>query len=696
MLRPTRPRASSLRAYAPLFALVTAVLCSAVLAASCSASSDGSDGNGGTGAGHNTGAGGTGIGGTGIGGWVLGGSGGGNPTQGLIVTPPSAMIQVEYGVAGVQQQFHATDINGNAVNPAWSLNTPQAGTIDQTGLFTANGQAGGTITVVAKLGDQIGQATLSISLHILENPANLQQPQIDLLTAPGGTADPNWTIVYPYGGTVFPRGIPAPQIHSNGLGAASAIYLHITMTGCEYQGFLPPAAQVAMSQGAWDALGTCTTGLDAPVDMAKLVNGQKVGPLSRMWRIAQGKLHGFIYYNTYDSQLAGYTGAMMRISGTSTTPEVLVGNCTVCHSVSSDGSTAAAANHSYPSPGYSGGVFDLSGGQLNPPLVWGSTEQAAFAALYPINGEVLVVNAAPGGSWPPNTPGTPGSWPSSLLLKTGQPVPNSGIESYYAQSPAFSHDGTMLAFCDRNYSNTALSTLALMSYDNSTHAFSNHQILATPQGGHHLAWPAFTPDSKFVVYQDGVGEDLATWGNNTGKIYMVGVQTAVVTFPAKLNGDGYMPAGARDENLNYEPTILPIATGGYFWVMFTSRRTYGNVLTSDRSVTKRLWVSAFDANAQDGQDPSHPAFYISGQELTSGNSRGFWALDPCRQDGQPCESGDECCNGFCNPDPNSTGFICGQPSGDCSHEFEPCVTAADCCDPQMECLGGRCAILPPQ
>ena len=30
--------------------------------------------------------------------------------------------------------------------------------------------------------------------------------------------------------------------------------------------------------------------------------------------------------------------------------------------------------------------------------------------------------------------------------------------------------------------------------------------------------------------------------------------------------------------------------------------------------------------------------------FTSGNSRGFWALDPCKMDGNDCESGDECCN----------------------------------------------------
>ena len=32
-----------------------------------------------------------------------------------------------------------------------------------------------------------------------------------------------------------------------------------------------------------------------------------------------------------------------------------------------------------------------------------------------------------------------------------------------------------------------------------------------------------------------------------------------------------------DVDLNYEPTVNPVATGGYAWVVFTSRRMYGSV-----------------------------------------------------------------------------------------------------------------------
>ena len=78
-----------------------------------------------------------------------------------------------------------------------------------------------------------------------------------------------------------------------------------------------------------------------------------------------------------------------------------------------------------------------------------------------------------------------------------------------------------------------------------------------------------------------------------------------------LNGNGYpFAAGAaRDADRDYEPTFAPVAAGGYFWVVFHSRRTYGNLLTgralrAEGSGTKQLWVAAIDITPN-GVDPSH-------------------------------------------------------------------------------------------
>src|SRR5262249_10902220 len=109
------------------------------------------------------------------------------------------------------------------------------------------------------------------------------------------------------------------------------------------------------------------------------------------------------------------------------------------------------------------------------------------------------------------------------------------------------------------------------------------------------------------------------------------------------SGQSYLPtttAHPDDTKLNYEPTVNPIASGGYFWVVFSTRRMYGNIATGDpydggdgtHPISKKLWVAAIDADASKkaGTDVSHPAFYLPGQELNAGNMRGFWAVDPCK------------------------------------------------------------------
>jgi hypothetical protein len=114
---------------------------------------------------------------------------------------------------------------------------------------------------------------------------------------------------------------------------------------------------------------------------------------------------------------------------------------------------------------------------------------------------------------------------------------------------------------------------------------------------------------------------------------------------------------------------------------------------------KKLWVAAIDIDdpahpSTMARDISHPAFYLTGQEPGSGNSRAFWALTPCKHLGNACTPGtDDCCEGSCRRQPQgdgATGYACNPQLG-CSQEFEKCKTDADCCDPGYRCIGGHCA-----
>jgi hypothetical protein len=161
-----------------------------------------------------------------------------------------------------------------------------------------------------------------------------------------------------------------------------------------------------------------------------------------------------------------------------------------------------------------------------------------------------------------------------------------------------------------------------------------------------------------------------------------------------------------DLDLNYEPTALPQPVGGYYWVVFTSRRKYGNTIVTpsqDDAPRKKLWVAALEVSAgelsgaQRARDISYPAFYLSEQELEAGNMRGFWSLEACKQLEAECRPGkDDCCNGgFCRLDLNSGKNKCVGTKTDCSLENETCSSGGDCCD-GMACVNGHCLLSAPR
>ena len=291
--------------------------------------------------------------------------------------------------------------------------------------------------------------------------------------------------------------------------------------------------------------------------------------------------------------------------------------------------------------------------------------------------------------------------------------------------------------------------------------FSNFTKLLTPgtANGHQetCVWPSFLPGTTGAGADGGAGGaavafelevlsnkrdfggtrstcdldispcvEAQTEVGTQGELWWVDLSTQT-PFPLyALNGKtlsgttatSYLPTlpasdhtAAAETELNFEPTVNPVASGGYAWVVFTSRRLYGNIATinpyysdprfhdiSTTPTTKKLWVAAIDLNAAPGTDPSHPAFYLPAQELLAGNSRGFWVVDPCEKDGTSCETGDQCCGGFCRPNGDGGALVCSTTKPACANVSEKCSTTADCCGASqgITCVGGYCAVSTPK
>ncbi|HKU38788.1 MAG TPA: dickkopf-related protein [Polyangiales bacterium] len=569
------------------------------------------------------------------------------------------------------------------------------------------------------------------------NPAGVSPADAQKLKAGSGSPGPiKW--LYPYTGTVFPRGMLAPDLMWDGP-AADVVHVHIKSKIFEYWGCLKPAApgRLTLPQDVWDKAGQRSLGKedDYLVEISLLSGGAVVGPAPVHIQIAQAAIKGSIYYNTYRSSLTGgaapgggfpgfpgvggipggaggtINGIVVRIPAAGRAEVFGQTDCNGCHSVSADGSLLLAQS-------VTGGAmsYELVANGMPMPSMAGPS--GSWVALYPDGSAALsmstVIDVARAGIF-----GGLGGMADATLFdtKTGQKLMSTGIPKG-ALMPFFSPDGTFLVFND--YAVDQAHGIALMRYDTKTHTASEHTVLyEEPAGTMRPAWPFVLPDNDGVVFVrtddfDFTGGGVGVSGDIQAgavapfaELSIIDVKSKLVTVLAKAmgydtpedaaKGTTYLPFGVEDLHHAYYPTVSPVGAGGYFWVFFDSVRHYGN-----RGLQRQLWGAAIDISA-DGtytRDPSHPAFYVSGQEFGTGNHRAFAALDPCRKDGDKCTSGIDCCGGSCYiesaaelVDPVGT---CSPQKRMCANKDERCTTDADCCPPPdgqlpYSCIAGFCA-----
>jgi hypothetical protein len=570
------------------------------------------------------------------------------------------------------------------------------------------------------------------------NPAGLSAADTQKLMA--GGAPGSLRFLYPYDGTVFPRGILAPTLMWDGATGVQYVYVHIQAQRFEYKGCLKPSAdgQLTLPEDVWSKAGEKTQGGVDPfkVELTVMGTGAAAGPISVAWTIAQATIKGSIYYNSYSSKLAnagmmmggffggggppgGGSGAVLRIAkGESAKVFIDAEGCTACHSVSATGNRIVA----YPLMNPAGSSYPITPmSAANPTPLNTMLPNASFTGVYP-DGTLFVTNAHQNGVGPrAGGPGATGD-PDAKLFETdtGTEVPNSGIP-VGAMTPMFSPDGLQLAFTD--YAIAQGHGLAAMSFDITTRKATGHRMVFMESDmSLYPAWPFFLPDAKALVFAIGstpdfsgmgVGLDGGATGADIPKsdLYFVDLASGTSKMLAKAMGFAseqdvasdktYLPFGAEELHHHYYPTVAPVPAGGYFWVFFDSWRHYGN-----QGLQRQLWGTAVDVSA-DGTysaDPSHPAFYLTGQEAATGNHRAFAALDPCMKEGDTCTSGTDCCGGFCYVTDAKLEFeaagSCTAHPPSCSKTNEKCTTSGDCCDPEPGqqpniCIAGFCAMVRP-
>jgi len=672
----------------------------------------------------------------------------------LAIEPVDKILDVTVG-GTLPTIAYVAKASGTPVAVAWSIDRGELGKIDvSTGVFTPTGNLGGKATITATYGAKKATTTVTVRLKMTQNgetaagDAGVGSGGAGGVggEGPGGpidattkatfdeppTADAKVKWLYPYDKTVWPRGLLAPLLQWDAATYSfDAVKITIKETAFEYTGTFAktatPFIHHPIPQDVWKKLTYSNGGEPVTVELTFAAGGKVIGPIKESWIIAKGPLKGTVYYDSYGTKLAQnycctatggkFGGATLAIKGGSTDPTLVAGGngaeekCRVCHSVSASGSTLITQwGNNYGKTG----AFDLKAGYTETAMA-PEDGRFTYGGLYP-DGSMLFSNASPAGNATLTSAlyAVPGG---AAIAATGLPT------NLRAALPSFSPDGKHLAFGFYDGPGADKKSLAALDFDAPAKAFSSLMTLHTPTVG-TAVWSSWLPTSDGVIFEvetvnngrDFAGtrsqcDSSATCSNvgTHGEIWWVDAKTKTATRLDKLNGLGHVPVGPNahdgDSTLNYEPSVSPVVSGGYAWVVFVSRRMYGNVATinpywsdprfhdiSKTPTTKKLWVAAIDLGAAPGTDPSHPAFYLPAQELLAGNSHGYWVVDPCKAEGTTCETGDECCGGFCQPGTDGK-LTCTNKPPVCAAEYEKCEKDADCCGVGVgvKCLGGRCA-----
>lgn len=309
--------------------------------------------------------------------------------------------------------------------------------------------------------------------------------------------------------------------------------------------------------------------------------------------------------------------------------------------------------------------------------------------------------------------------------------------------PSFAPNGSKLVFVDGDQAGGAgwRKGLSTFDFDQTNKVFKSRRLLVnTWPAGEVIKWPIFESDSRSIIYSSSPAGSYCC--QNSWTVYGYMAPTDYYETPGKLMSVDSSAASptpvylarasqgerAQDANKAWQPTMLPVAAGGYRWVVFTSSRPYGNTINlvgqtdytnlssyspmlNTDDVQSQLWVAAIDDQVSGATDRSYPAFWLPNQNYNEDaskgyiNERGFWALEQCRAVGtttaSECEVNEDCCGGsgasptaLCKVDtpvtlPIKRHCATRSSSSSCALTGGACVTTTDCCSGTV-CVDSKC------
>jgi hypothetical protein len=483
-------------------------------------------------------------------------------------------------------QFTATAIDAAQNEYAldvveWSLSNRTVGTIDEFGTLSLSTENGGVSWVTAKFDGAEGSATVTV---IYEDVINDEGVDTSAFERSEQATSGMW--LYPEDGVNLPRNTPSIRFQWEDWGAeayrldflseSTEVSVYTTSTSWEAE------VDLWSTIVATNAGGQVDVTVSAPLDGVLYTESLEI-TVNRM--DAQGSI---FYWSTsaegireipYGEEASDYLTSSQT------------GQCVACHVVSNSGLMA------YTVDGGNGalGVLDMDSDAAV--IVPDGTYYANFKTF------------SPEGQW------MLGTFDGTLSLydaPTGSYVSTLALERYGTHVD-WSPDGDRVALvltdefsCDWCFSSGDIAVMDYLGDGN----FGAPEVIVASSGGVNNYYPAWSPDGEWIAFNRSTGD---SYDDEDAEMWVV-------------DSDGGQPielvaANRTDGLTNSWPRWGPLPDDDVLWLAVASKRDYGTITSG----VPQIWVAAFDPEkAENGRDPSWPAFWLPGQDTTQNNHIPVW------------------------------------------------------------------------